>query len=168
MADTAGVRRGGVRAAVPGEPSQGRVGGALESTCCRRRLLQVESARSTVRLHGPRVHTLATIAGRAGFDTVRSVRTRTSSAWLYRPCDVDGEVRRRAVQRTGPIVRGGLLVLQRIDRVPWGVCGGKARGRGRPETCVAGAAPEVKVHAKAWSNRFPSGGGGTGLWSRRL
>ena len=36
------------------------------------------------------VHTLATMAGRVGFDTVRSVRMRTSSAWLYRPCDVDG------------------------------------------------------------------------------
>ena len=39
-----------------------------------------------------------------------------------------------------------MLVLQRIDRVPWGVCGGKARGRGRPETCVAEVCtPEVKA-----------------------
>ena len=143
MADPAEARQGGVRAAVPGEPSQGRVGGALKSTCCRRRLLQAEGARSTVCLHGPQVHTLATIAGRAGFDTVRSVRMRTSSAWLYRPCDVDGEVRRRAVQRTEPTVRGGCWCCNGLTGCH-GVCGGKARSRGRPETCVAEVcAPEV-------------------------
>jgi len=143
MADTAEARQGGVRAAVPGEPSQGRVGGALESTCCRRRQLQAEGARSTVGLRGPRAHTLTTTVDRRRFDTVGGVRTRTSSAWLYRPCDVDG-AEWRGPTSSGPADwadrPGRLLVLQWIDRVPRGVRW-EARGRGRPDTCVAGSAP---------------------------
>ena len=153
MADPAEARQGGVRAAVPGEPSQGRVGGALESTCCRRRQLQAEGARSTVGLRGPRAHTLTTTVDRRRFDTVGGVRTRTSSAWLYRPCDVDG-AEWRGPTSSGPADwadrPGRLLVLQWIDRVPRGVRW-EARGRGRPDTCVAGSAPGRQFFARRTS-----------------
>jgi len=64
----------------------------LESTCCRRRQLQAEAARSTVGPHGPRVHTLATTTGRAGS---RDGRRRPNAGLLgaaLPPCVRNGEV----------------------------------------------------------------------------
>ena len=141
MADTAGVCVGGERAAVPGEPSQGRIGEALESTCCRRRQLQAEAARSTVGPHGPRVHTLATTTGRAGS---RDGRRRPNAGLLgaaLPPCVRNGEVRRRAVRRTGANVRGGCCCCN-------GSSGYDGRSSGR--RAVGGARKHAQWGLRRW------------------